>query len=108
VELKAYVHASINQYRCTGDDKYRFALFGHDMTDSGYVLVKELTVDVEVPDEKDLDLKTVEVLKAKLKQVRVDHYQEEQRIQFQIDKLLALEHKVDPLAWSKAAGVEEF
>jgi hypothetical protein len=112
MEVKANVFARINEYGTGNGERYLYSIHSwNDAADIGYIKVKELTFEIEPMSDKVLDTKTVEILQMKLKQVKADHYVEEQRIQTQIDDMLAIEHKpdvVDPLAWSKAAGVEEF
>lgn len=94
MEIKGYIYAKINEYRLEGEGRYAFYIYGHTgMEEVGYIRVREVSFDLDVPDEKELDLKTVEVLKARLVKVRADHYREENAIQTQIDNLLALENK---------------
>ncbi len=95
MEVKAFIYAKLDKWRMQGEPKYRYAVDSIEFgADSDYIKVKEVTFEIDAPDEKELDAKTIIALQAKLKKVRADHYVEEQEIETEIANLLAIENKV--------------
>lgn len=62
-----------------------------DMTTEGWVLVKTLEMDVELPPKERLVAMTAEALRVELEEMRARHYRDEQAQEEVVRELLCLE-----------------
>jgi len=93
MKIQAYLHASYNTYAEGGDPKFSFNFQGCDMSQYGYIFLGEHELDLPVPDEKELLLAQVKVLKAKEMKIQAEAYKECERVREEIQKLMAIEYQ---------------
>lgn len=85
--LKAFLH-----YDATAWPKPRFALFPFDMSSAGHVLVNEIDVEVDIPDDFDPTAAQVDALRKEREQVAAEFGRKLMEIDASISKLLSIEH----------------
>lgn len=88
-EIKMFLHWDTAPW--AENDPWK--LFSCDMSEHGDVLVKEVVVSVEVPDNFDPTSKQVEMLQKKKQELETKFNAEVTRIETEISKLLALTYE---------------
>lgn len=88
-QIKMFLHWHTAPW--STEDPWR--LYGIDMSDHGYVLVKEVVVSVEVPDNFDPTSKQVEMLQKKKQELENKFNAEVTRIETEISKLLSITYE---------------
>lgn len=82
------LHAQWREYA----EKFVYELFDCDMTDYGYVFLRDVDIEFEAPEEKELRQRAATALKAQAQAIRAKAFLEAQEKEAEAQKLLALEY----------------
>lgn len=87
MKVKSFLHAQIY----SSDTKVDYTIFPTDMSDYGYLLVKELEVEIGAPVKRDVLVgKQIESLLKKKKEIEAQAWKDTQAIEEAIQNLQAL------------------
>lgn len=107
MKIKGYITANWNQWeKC-----HEFKVWSCDVSGKEYTKITTVDVEFDAPPQEVLVAESVAAWKEEQQRIQAEATMKVNRLQQAINDMLCLEHKpeqVDPLAWSKAAGVEEF
>lgn len=88
-----WIWAFLNE-RSYSESKWHYSITNHEgMEEQGWVLVEKRSIEFQVPDEKELTIKTVEAMRAHLQNMRAKHSSEEALLEERINNLLAIEYR---------------
>ena len=91
-----FIWAYLFQSAYSGD-RWNYSITNHDgMEENGWVLIEKRTVEFQVPDQKELTIKTVEAMRVHLANMRAKHASEETLLEERINNLLAIEYVPEP------------
>ena len=88
-EIKAFLHRSKPTY----ETEYRYSIHSTDMSDYGYTLVTEKTVSFDLPPESLMLNKEITMLNRKAQKIKAEAFVATEKINNQIQSLLAIEGK---------------
>lgn len=89
--MKITITGVINYRPATFEGQPEFHFHMADMNDYGYVVVKEHSIEVEIPDDFDPRAKQIELLRKKEREIRAAFAKNITDIQREIGKLTAIE-----------------
>lgn len=87
VIVKTFLHAEKTH------DGFNYLFFGCDMSKYGYAVIDEREIEVEVPDDFDPAPSLIAGLKKQQQEIRANATQKLNRLEEQIQSLLAIENK---------------
>lgn len=93
--MKTTIKAFLHWHKYDWEDSPRFQLYPTDMTSCGpeYVPIKEIEVEVEIPDDFDPAPQQIAALRAKKQEIQANAQVQANNIEEQIQRLLAIEFK---------------
>ena len=93
--MKVTVKGFLHYHKSEWDEFPRYQIFSSDMSCIGpeYVPIKEVEIDMEIPDDFDPIPKQVEALRAKKKEVMAESQQKLNDLEHQIQAFLCIEFK---------------
>lgn len=89
MKVKGLIHAKY----CEIEKKFDFSLFGCDMSECGYLVVEEVEIDFTPPPDGVLTGKTVELWRAKQREVQAVADRQVADLDRRINEMLCLEYK---------------
>ena len=88
-EIQVFIHRARPSY----SNEYSYTPHSCDMSDYGYVLLAEKLVSFDLPIESVMVNKEIDVLNKQLQKIKADAFVEVEKINNQIQSLLAIEDK---------------
>lgn len=95
--IQQFLHAQYNPYAGSGDPRFSFCFHSCDMSEYGYILLAEQSIEIAPPEEKELVRLHICMLRAKEKGIQAEAYQKCQQVREEIQKLLAIENHLEEI-----------
>lgn len=93
--MKVTAHAFLHWHKYSWEESPSYCLYACDMSGNGtqYVLIREIDVEVEVPDDFDPRPNQIATLRKEKTQLLAEAHVKAENIDEQIQRLIAIEHK---------------
>ena len=88
-EIPVFLHRDKSIY----SNEYSYTPHSCDMSDYGYVLILQKTISFDLPDENEMIQKEIAVLNRKAQKIKSEAFVATEKINNQIQSLLAIEDK---------------
>lgn len=93
MKLITKLHAEFDRYAKEGTTRFKFSFYSSDMSNYGYLFIRDIELEVDAPSESELVLKQIEALRLKEQKLQAETHKICEVIRDEIQKLLCIEDK---------------